>query len=407
MTILYQLFPAFIAFIAPLFLAAAGGCFSKKAGMMNYGLEGFMVLGASSSAVAMYLAGGRSYGALAAIGYITAVLVSLVLGIALCFLTRNSKGDRLNAGVVFTLFAYLVNICLFPLITGASSVALPHKEYTASITDLLPPLASSICYGALGTYLLFVLVRVFFRYVPFLKRPYEWFKRVFSAKLVGAFSLLCLVLSLALSLIVNNIIFILIFLCFSMMAVSYIVYRWEEPRKEGKPEGRKLLTSAGGSLVLSGLAFSLIMGGYGDALRMTILDNVLLSSVLAFGLVLLSALLCYKTELGEKKSFAFLLSASLAGLAGAIFMNAVNGAFNVYEGVKGIGLLAIVVVMFGSYRLLGSLWSASFFALCYAVLAESGKLPFLSGINSTYLLVLLYASVFVIGLFALKKRKTE
>lgn len=407
MNILYGLFPLAVAYMVPLLLGAIGVICSKRAGIINYGVEGFMVLGAASCSVAMYLAGGdASFFHLMYIGLITSVIFSLLAGFIYHLFAVKSK-DALSLGVVFTLLAYLLSAAFVPILTGYSTIMLPFKERYVALIDVLPPLTSSILYSTLLAYFLFSAVRIIFQHIPFLSAPYTWFTKVFNTKIVRVFSFVALGISLLLSLIVNNIAFILIFLIFSLIAIGYISYRWEKGQQDGRAEERRIIASLGGPLTLTGFVFIIAIGGYGDAIRMILLDHIQLSAIVALIFICFVVLMSQKGRMAENKRLSMMLSAVLSGLGGGIYMITVAGAFNSFEGVKGVGLVALACAAFGSFRFRGALWSSLLLAFCYAVVSEASSLPLFEGINPAYILGLLYAVILLAGVLSTRRVKKE
>lgn len=86
--------------MVPITLTAIGEIVGEKAGVVNIGLEGIMLL-AAWAAVAAYFAAGGSHLA----GYAAGLAVGLLLGLLHGFIVVYLKGDQIVSGVGLNLFA--------------------------------------------------------------------------------------------------------------------------------------------------------------------------------------------------------------------------------------------------------------------------------------------------------------
>nr|WP_209483666.1 ABC transporter permease [Halorubrum alkaliphilum] len=84
----------------PITLAAIGGLYAEKSGVFNIGLEGFMIIGAISTAGVLFALGGTtpSQGDIW-IAMVAAVLVSLVLTAIFAVLLIDYQADQIVAGL--------------------------------------------------------------------------------------------------------------------------------------------------------------------------------------------------------------------------------------------------------------------------------------------------------------------
>ena len=102
------LYAAAIRLALPIFLAALGETFAERAGLVNVGLEGMMLMGAFGAVLGSDVTGSALAGV--AIGLLFAVLVAAVQG----FVSINLGGDQIVCGIALnigalgiTSFAYL------------------------------------------------------------------------------------------------------------------------------------------------------------------------------------------------------------------------------------------------------------------------------------------------------------
>ncbi|MCS7272908.1 MAG: ABC transporter permease [Fimbriimonadales bacterium] len=91
----------------PLILAALGGLLSERAGVINIGLEGKILMGAFAAALGTLLTGSPWVGLLAAIG------VGIVLALLHAVATQELKTDHIVSGVAINLLALGLSTYLF------------------------------------------------------------------------------------------------------------------------------------------------------------------------------------------------------------------------------------------------------------------------------------------------------
>ncbi|MBP5426528.1 MAG: ABC transporter permease [Clostridiales bacterium] len=105
---------ATIRMATPLILAALGGCFSERAGVVNIALEGIMTLGAFAAVLGSYLTGN------AWIGLIVAVIVGGLLGYIHAVFSVEIKANQVISGTALNLFAGGATIYLLKVIFKAA-----------------------------------------------------------------------------------------------------------------------------------------------------------------------------------------------------------------------------------------------------------------------------------------------
>ncbi|MGN7458060.1 ABC transporter permease [Paenibacillus pasadenensis] len=92
------LLAAAIASGTPLLIATLGGILSERAGIIQLGTEGIMLMGAVSACL-VYIRSGSLWAALAAV-----VLVSAALGLVHAFMTVTLRANHIVSGLAMTLF---------------------------------------------------------------------------------------------------------------------------------------------------------------------------------------------------------------------------------------------------------------------------------------------------------------
>jgi general nucleoside transport system permease protein len=82
----------------PLLFSSIGEVLTEKTGVLNCGLEGFMLIGAMTGFMICYQTGNKWFALLAVIG------VCLVLGLILSFVLITLRANQIAAGIAFTIF---------------------------------------------------------------------------------------------------------------------------------------------------------------------------------------------------------------------------------------------------------------------------------------------------------------
>lgn len=124
-----------VVFATPLLIAAIAGIIAERAGVLNIGLEGFMLAGAFMSA---WVAGGD--GSLAA-GLIAALAAGLVIGALYGLVVVHLRADQVAVGIAFNIFILGATAYGYSLVITAQGQ--PAMQ-TASLGDLRVPLLADL-----------------------------------------------------------------------------------------------------------------------------------------------------------------------------------------------------------------------------------------------------------------------
>jgi simple sugar transport system permease protein len=130
-----------LAASTPLVLAAAGELVTERAGVLNLGLEGMMIMGAACGFAATYFTGSVIVGALAGIlagMFMSAVFAALTLGLAV---------NQVAAGLALTIFGVGLSGLIGAGFVGERVETAPHLHLPL-LTDL--PLVGKIVFGQDG-----------------------------------------------------------------------------------------------------------------------------------------------------------------------------------------------------------------------------------------------------------------
>jgi general nucleoside transport system permease protein len=130
-----------IAASTPLLLAAAGELVAERAGVLNLGIEGMMIMGAACGFAGAYFTGSVIAGALGGIlagMLMSAVFAALTLGLAV---------NQVAAGLALTIFGVGLSGLIGAGFVGEHIETAPHP-YLPLLTDL--PFAGKIVFGQDG-----------------------------------------------------------------------------------------------------------------------------------------------------------------------------------------------------------------------------------------------------------------
>jgi ABC-type uncharacterized transport system permease subunit len=130
-----------LAASTPLLLAAAGELVAERAGVLNLGLEGMMIMGAACGFAGAYFTGSVIVGSLAGIlagMFLSAVFAALTLGLAV---------NQVAAGLALTIFGIGLSGLIGAGFVGERIEAAPHL-YLPVLTDM--PWIGRIVFGQDG-----------------------------------------------------------------------------------------------------------------------------------------------------------------------------------------------------------------------------------------------------------------
>src|SRR5215467_9428278 len=131
-----------LAASTPLLLAAAGELVTERAGVLNLGLEGMMIMGAACGFAGAYLTGSVIIGAVAGIlagMFMSALFAALTIGLAV---------NQVAAGLALTIFGVGLSGLIGAGFIGARIEPAPHL-YLPLLTDL--PFVGKIVFGQDGS----------------------------------------------------------------------------------------------------------------------------------------------------------------------------------------------------------------------------------------------------------------
>lgn len=106
LSILYTIVPAALIAATPLLLTALGGLFSERAGIVNIGLEGLMVMGAFAGIVGTLFFDSIGFGAASPwMGILVAIVLGSIFSLFHAVASISLKADQIVSGVALNFLA--------------------------------------------------------------------------------------------------------------------------------------------------------------------------------------------------------------------------------------------------------------------------------------------------------------
>jgi len=141
----------------PIMLAATGMIFSEKAGLVNIGIEGVMILGAFTGVAASFFLGS------AWLGLLIVIIIGGLLGLLFVFLVETARSDQVVVGMAFNLLGLglttIFNRAIFGLNTAPPKIDSFHPWHIPVLADI-PYVGVAFFQHSSLTYLAFAVIPV-------------------------------------------------------------------------------------------------------------------------------------------------------------------------------------------------------------------------------------------------------
>jgi ABC-type uncharacterized transport system permease subunit len=174
-TIIQQIFPYAIVFTIPLLITALGGLFSERSGVVNIGLEGLMVVGAFSGALAIFKmqALWPNKPILIWVGLLIAMIIGALFSMLHAFASINLSANQIISGTAINMIAGALTIFIARNITGSGNIRIskgvPPKDIPwLSDIPIIGNLLFTKTYGTTWLVLIILALSAFLLYkMPF------------------------------------------------------------------------------------------------------------------------------------------------------------------------------------------------------------------------------------------------
>lgn len=149
---------AAIVYAVSIMYASIGEIFSQRAGIMNLGLEGIMLMGAVSGFLAVYHTNSLPLGMLAVI------LVGALLGLAFAFLTVTLQADQTVCGMAFLIFGSGLSGFIGKHVTGVAS-SVRFEKISIPVLSNIPVIGDIFFKQDLLVYCMYLIIPLSMFYI--------------------------------------------------------------------------------------------------------------------------------------------------------------------------------------------------------------------------------------------------
>jgi simple sugar transport system permease protein len=128
-TILQLVISSTLVYSAPLIFTALGGTFSERAGIVNVGLEGTMVMGAFAGVV-FNLTFANAFGGMTPwLGLLAGAVIGLLFSVIHAVATVTLRADHIISGTVMNLLAPALGVYLIKIIYGKGQTSMIDENF--------------------------------------------------------------------------------------------------------------------------------------------------------------------------------------------------------------------------------------------------------------------------------------
>ena len=149
---------AAIVYAVSILYAAIGEIFSQRAGIMNLGLEGIMLMGAVSGFLVVHNT--NSLG----LGLLSVILVGALLGLTFAFLTITLRANQTVCGMAFLIFGSGLSGFLGKSVTGMAS-AVKFEKISIPLLSQIPIIGSAFFKQDILVYLMYLIIPLSIFYI--------------------------------------------------------------------------------------------------------------------------------------------------------------------------------------------------------------------------------------------------
>ena len=128
-TILQLVISSTLVYSAPLIFTALGGTFSERAGVVNVGLEGTMIMGAFAGVVFNLTFAGQFGGLTPWLGLLAGSVIGLIFSLLHAVATVTLRADHIVSGTVMNLMAPALGVYLIKLMYGKGQTSMIAENF--------------------------------------------------------------------------------------------------------------------------------------------------------------------------------------------------------------------------------------------------------------------------------------
>lgn len=128
-TILQLVISSTLVYSAPLIFTALGGTFSERAGVVNVGLEGTMIMGAFAGVVFNLTFAGQFGGLTPWLGLLAGAVIGLIFSLLHAVATVTLRAEHIVSGTVMNLMAPALGVYLIKLMYGKGQTSMIAENF--------------------------------------------------------------------------------------------------------------------------------------------------------------------------------------------------------------------------------------------------------------------------------------
>ena len=167
--IIEQIFPYAISYTIPLLITALGALYCERSGVVNIGLDGFMIVGSFAGALTVSRLQENNVAGALWIGLLVATLIGVIFSLLHAFASINLKADQVISGTAINMIAGALTIYLARNITGSGNIRvtngfIPKDIPILSEIPVIGPLFFTKSYATTWLVILILIISTFLLY---------------------------------------------------------------------------------------------------------------------------------------------------------------------------------------------------------------------------------------------------
>ena len=167
--IIEQIFPYAISYTIPLLITALGALYCERSGVVNIGLDGFMIIGSFAGALTVSKLQENNVAGALWIGLLVATLIGVIFSLLHAFASINLKADQVISGTAINMIAGALTIYLARNITGSGNIRvtngfIPKDIPILSEIPVIGPLFFTKSYATTWLVILILIISTFLLY---------------------------------------------------------------------------------------------------------------------------------------------------------------------------------------------------------------------------------------------------
>ena len=167
--IIEQIFPYAISYTIPLLITALGALYCERSGVVNIGLDGFMIVGSFAGALTVSKLQENNVAGALWIGLLVATLIGVIFSLLHAFASINLKADQVISGTAINMIAGALTIYLARNITGSGNIRvtngfIPKDIPILSEIPVIGPLFFTKSYATTWLVILILIISTFLLY---------------------------------------------------------------------------------------------------------------------------------------------------------------------------------------------------------------------------------------------------